>query len=154
MAGFTSTSASQMANFGRSGYNKDGDNEDNKRNFGRSGYNKDDSDDDKKSFGRSGYNKDGDDEDGRSFLNFGRNPLDQMVLDARAEYPTILISLRHHHRLHATTTSALQSSSDWKRLFLIVLVPTFLCFCIHSGILHPAFTPLYYYGCTIPGKKD
>ncbi|KAI2470280.1 hypothetical protein F4781DRAFT_430506 [Annulohypoxylon bovei var. microspora] len=66
MAGFTSTnSTTQMANFGRSGYNKDGDNEDDKRNFGRSGYNKDDSDDDKKCFGRSGYNKDGDEEDSR-----------------------------------------------------------------------------------------
>ncbi|KAI0834558.1 hypothetical protein F5Y06DRAFT_300411 [Hypoxylon sp. FL0890] len=73
MAGLTFTTTSQMANFGRSGYNKDGDNEDDKRNFGRSGYNKDDSDDDKKSFGRSGYNKDGDDEDGRCFLNFGRS---------------------------------------------------------------------------------
>ncbi|KAI1214819.1 uncharacterized protein F4807DRAFT_455270 [Annulohypoxylon truncatum] len=73
MAGFTFTSTSQMANFGRSGYNKDGDNEDNKRNFGRSGYNKDDSDDDKKCFGRSGYNKDGDEEDSRLLANFGRS---------------------------------------------------------------------------------
>ncbi|KAI1104293.1 hypothetical protein F4804DRAFT_332452 [Jackrogersella minutella] len=62
----------QMASFGRSGYNKDGDNEDNKRSFGRSGYNKDDSDDDNKSFGRSGYNKDGDDEDSRIMASFGR----------------------------------------------------------------------------------
>ncbi|KAI1458411.1 hypothetical protein F4805DRAFT_456752 [Annulohypoxylon moriforme] len=65
MAGFAPIAAPQMANFGRSGYNKDGDNEDNKRNFGRSGYNKDDSDDDKRCFGRSGYNKDGDEEDSR-----------------------------------------------------------------------------------------
>ncbi|KAI1473558.1 hypothetical protein F4774DRAFT_415724 [Daldinia eschscholtzii] len=58
MAAFTFTTVSGPANFGRSGYNKDGDSEDDKRNFGRSGYNKDGDDDDKKNFGRSGYNKD------------------------------------------------------------------------------------------------
>ncbi|KAI0007382.1 hypothetical protein F4779DRAFT_619627 [Xylariaceae sp. FL0662B] len=66
MAGLLFASSSQMANMGRSGYNKDGDSEDDKRclNFGRSGYNKDgDSEDDKRNFGRSGYNKDGDSED-------------------------------------------------------------------------------------------
>ncbi|KAI1362840.1 hypothetical protein F5Y08DRAFT_341263 [Xylaria arbuscula] len=58
--------------FGRSGYNKDGDNEDDKRCYGRSGYNKDgDNDDEKRCYGRSGYNKDGDDEGdkGRSGYN-------------------------------------------------------------------------------------
>ncbi|KAI4860074.1 hypothetical protein F4820DRAFT_453252 [Hypoxylon rubiginosum] len=76
MAGFTFTSASAsgMVNFGRSGYNKDGDSEDDKRNFGRSGYNKDgDSEDDKKNFGRSGYNKGNDDEDDSRQFNFGRS---------------------------------------------------------------------------------
>ncbi|KAI2608856.1 uncharacterized protein GGS25DRAFT_522035 [Hypoxylon fragiforme] len=58
------TTVPAIASFGRSGYNKDGDDDD-KRNFGRSGYNKDGDDDDKKNFGRSGYNKDGDDEDSR-----------------------------------------------------------------------------------------
>ncbi|KAI1466371.1 uncharacterized protein F4812DRAFT_76625 [Daldinia caldariorum] len=72
MAAFTFTTASGPANFGRSGYNKDGDSEDDKRNFGRSGYNKGDDEDDKKNFGRSGYNKDGDDEDSR-LSNFGRS---------------------------------------------------------------------------------
>ncbi|KAI1390928.1 uncharacterized protein F4822DRAFT_426781 [Hypoxylon trugodes] len=74
MAAFAFATVSSMANMGRSGYNKDGDNEDNKRNFGRSGYNKDDgSEDDKKCFGRSGYNKDGDDEDDSRHFNFGRS---------------------------------------------------------------------------------
>ncbi|KAI1648083.1 uncharacterized protein F4817DRAFT_315019 [Daldinia loculata] len=72
MAAFTFTTVSGTANFGRSGYNKDGDSEDDKRNFGRSGYNKDGDDDDKKNFGRSGYNKDGDEEDSR-LSNFGRS---------------------------------------------------------------------------------
>ncbi|KAI1080637.1 hypothetical protein F5B20DRAFT_579884 [Whalleya microplaca] len=57
MAGMSFSSSSPMINQGRSGYNKDGDSEDNKRclvNFGRSGYNKDgDSEDDKRNFGRS-----------------------------------------------------------------------------------------------------
>ncbi|KAI6089523.1 hypothetical protein F4821DRAFT_256946 [Hypoxylon rubiginosum] len=76
MAGFAFSSSSNMVNFGRSGYNKDGDSEDDKRsmNFGRSGYNKDDgSEDDKKNFGRSGYNKGNDDEDDSRQFNFGRS---------------------------------------------------------------------------------
>ncbi|KAI1776393.1 hypothetical protein F4818DRAFT_440759 [Hypoxylon cercidicola] len=74
MAGLTFTTVSGMVNFGRSGYNKDGDSEDDKRNFGRSGYNKDDgSEDDKKNFGRSGYNKGNDDEDDSRQFNFGRS---------------------------------------------------------------------------------
>ncbi|KAI2641605.1 hypothetical protein GGS26DRAFT_585997 [Hypomontagnella submonticulosa] len=76
MAVFTSA-GSPLSNQGRSGYNKDGDSEDDKRtlvNFGRSGYNKDDgSEDDKKNFGRSGYNKDGDSEDDSRHFNFGRS---------------------------------------------------------------------------------
>ncbi|KAI1814507.1 hypothetical protein GGS20DRAFT_585403 [Poronia punctata] len=65
MAGLALSSHSEPINFGRSGYNKDGDNEDGKRCFGRSGYNKDGDDEDgQRCFGRSGYNKDGDDEDG------------------------------------------------------------------------------------------
>jgi hypothetical protein len=47
--------------YGRSGYNKDGDEEEN--NKGRSGYNKDGDDDDDQNKGRSGYNKDDDEED-------------------------------------------------------------------------------------------
>ncbi|KAI1191081.1 hypothetical protein F5B17DRAFT_426963 [Nemania serpens] len=59
MAAFAFSSCPQTLSFGRSGYNKDGDNEDDKRCFGRSGYNKDgDNDDEKRCFGRSGYNKD------------------------------------------------------------------------------------------------
>ncbi|KAI0457094.1 hypothetical protein F5B21DRAFT_501793 [Xylaria acuta] len=71
MAAFTLSSCPETMSFGRSGYNKDGDNEDGKHCFGRSGYNKDgDNDDEKRCFGRSGYNKDGDDEDqGRSGYN-------------------------------------------------------------------------------------
>ncbi|KAI0157754.1 hypothetical protein GGR57DRAFT_500706 [Xylariaceae sp. FL1272] len=70
MAALTFTTSPQ--NFGRSGYNKDGDNEDDKRNFGRSGYNKDgDDEDNKRCFGRSGYNKDGDDDDDKRC--FGRS---------------------------------------------------------------------------------
>ncbi|KAI0491079.1 hypothetical protein F4859DRAFT_508868 [Xylaria cf. heliscus] len=64
MAAFALSSCPETLSFGRSGYNKDGDNEDGQRCFGRSGYNKDgDNDDEKRCFGRSGYNKDGDDED-------------------------------------------------------------------------------------------
>ncbi|CAJ2508234.1 Uu.00g094200.m01.CDS01 [Anthostomella pinea] len=76
MAGFTfTTSSPSIMNFGRSGYNKDGDNEDDgmRLNFGRSGYNKDgdNEDDGFRLSGRSGYNKDGDDETdkGRSGYN-------------------------------------------------------------------------------------
>ncbi|KAF2970015.1 hypothetical protein GQX73_g3516 [Xylaria multiplex] len=72
MAAFAFSSCPQTLSFGRSGYNKDGDNEDGQRCFGRSGYNKDgDNDDEKRCFGRSGYNKDGDDENdkGRSGYN-------------------------------------------------------------------------------------
>ncbi|KAF4942102.1 hypothetical protein CGCF245_v000840 [Colletotrichum fructicola] len=63
MAGFTLMFTPTAAVYGRSGYNKDGDEEEN--NKGRSGYNKDgnDDDDDDKNKGRSGYNKDGDDEE-------------------------------------------------------------------------------------------
>ncbi|KAI0865789.1 hypothetical protein F4860DRAFT_526205 [Xylaria cubensis] len=70
MAAFTLSSCPETLSFGRSGYNKDGDNEDSKLCFGRSGYNKDGDNDEKLCFGRSGYNKDGDDEDqGRSGYN-------------------------------------------------------------------------------------
>ncbi|KAI1150800.1 hypothetical protein F4825DRAFT_452139 [Nemania diffusa] len=72
MAAFALSSCPETLSFGRSGYNKDGDNEDDKRCFGRSGYNKDgENDDEKRCFGRSGYNKDGDDENdkGRSGYN-------------------------------------------------------------------------------------
>lgn len=66
MAAFrTISTPSACVPYGRSGYNKDGDNdEDEKRNMGRSGYNKDGGDDEeeKRNMGRSGYNK-GDDED-------------------------------------------------------------------------------------------
>ncbi|KAF4838111.1 hypothetical protein CGCTS75_v001030 [Colletotrichum tropicale] len=62
MAGFTLMFTPTAAVYGRSGYNKDGDEEEN--NKGRSGYNKDgNDDDDDKNKGRSGYNKDGDDEE-------------------------------------------------------------------------------------------
>jgi hypothetical protein len=63
MAGMTSFTTRSPVAYGRSGYNKDGDDEEDKKciNFGRSGYNKDGDDDeeDKKfvNFGRSGYNK-------------------------------------------------------------------------------------------------
>ena len=52
--------------YGRSGYNKDGEDEEDKyRNQGRSGYNKDGEDEEDKcrNSGRSGYNKDGEDEE-------------------------------------------------------------------------------------------
>ncbi|KZL82097.1 hypothetical protein CI238_06777 [Colletotrichum incanum] len=62
MAGFTLIFTPTTAVYGRSGYNKDGDDEEN--DSGRSGYNKDGNDDDEtQNKGRSGYNKDGDDED-------------------------------------------------------------------------------------------
>ncbi|KAH6654961.1 hypothetical protein BKA67DRAFT_656931 [Truncatella angustata] len=61
MAAFAFTNCPNTIVYGRSGYNKDGDDdEDDKKCFGRSGYNKDgdnDDDDDKRNFGRSGYNK-------------------------------------------------------------------------------------------------
>lgn len=78
MAGFSLTFAPTARDFGRSGYNKDGDDDTTKGNkarsgysssdvfvdFGRSGYNKDgDDDDSSKNKGRSGYNKTGDDDD-------------------------------------------------------------------------------------------
>ncbi|KAK6193083.1 Protein MAK16, partial [Pestalotiopsis sp. IQ-011] len=66
MAAFAFTNCPTAAVFGRSGYNKDGDDDkDEKKCFGRSGYNKDgDDDDDKqKCFGRSGYNKGGKNDD-------------------------------------------------------------------------------------------
>ncbi|KAK1482211.1 hypothetical protein CTAM01_13664 [Colletotrichum tamarilloi] len=63
MAAFTLLFTPATAVYGRSGYNKDGDDEE-KDNRGRSGYNKDGDDDDEgQNKGRSGYNKDGDDEE-------------------------------------------------------------------------------------------
>ncbi|KAI5461509.1 hypothetical protein BGZ63DRAFT_424392 [Mariannaea sp. PMI_226] len=62
MAGFTLTFAPTSLSYGRSGYNKDGDDSDPKPScttFGRSGYNGPEAD-----YGRSGYNKDGDDDEG------------------------------------------------------------------------------------------
>ncbi|GJD01208.1 hypothetical protein CH63R_06674 [Colletotrichum higginsianum IMI 349063] len=64
MAAFTLIFTPATAVYGRSGYNKDGDDEEN--DSGRSGYNKDGDDEDDKAQqnkGRSGYNKDGDDEE-------------------------------------------------------------------------------------------
>ncbi|KAH7152081.1 hypothetical protein B0J13DRAFT_619662 [Dactylonectria estremocensis] len=68
MAAFTLTFAPSSMSFGRSGYNKDGDDSDTKptTNSGRSGYNGPES-----NYGRSGYNKDGDDDD--STGNKGRS---------------------------------------------------------------------------------
>ncbi|KAK1482603.1 hypothetical protein CCUS01_04216 [Colletotrichum cuscutae] len=63
MAAFTLLFTPATAVYGRSGYNKDGDDEE-KDNRGRSGYNKDGDDDDEgQNKGRSGYNKDDDDEE-------------------------------------------------------------------------------------------
>ncbi|OHE95396.1 hypothetical protein CORC01_09268 [Colletotrichum orchidophilum] len=63
MAAFTLIFTPTTAVYGRSGYNKDGDDEE-KNDRGRSGYNKDGDDDDEgQNKGRSGYNKDGDDEE-------------------------------------------------------------------------------------------
>ncbi|KAK0375234.1 hypothetical protein CLIM01_07409 [Colletotrichum limetticola] len=63
MAAFTLLFTPATAVYGRSGYNKDGDDEE-KDSRGRSGYNKDgDDDDEDQNKGRSGYNKDGDDEE-------------------------------------------------------------------------------------------
>ncbi|KAK1655420.1 hypothetical protein BDP81DRAFT_388353 [Colletotrichum phormii] len=63
MAAFTLLFTPTTAVYGRSGYNKDGDDEE-KNDRGRSGYNKDGDDDDEgQNKGRSGYNKDGDDEE-------------------------------------------------------------------------------------------
>ncbi|EFQ29908.1 uncharacterized protein GLRG_05052 [Colletotrichum graminicola M1.001] len=62
MAAFTLIFTPTTAVYGRSGYNKDGDDEE--KDSGRSGYNKDGNDDDEtQNKGRSGYNKDGDDEE-------------------------------------------------------------------------------------------
>ena len=72
MAAFAFTSCPETVSFGRSGYNKNGGNDDDRRNFGRSGYNKGgDNEDDRTLFGRSGYNKDGDNDDERR--NSGRS---------------------------------------------------------------------------------
>ncbi|KAL0779672.1 hypothetical protein CaCOL14_004156 [Colletotrichum acutatum] len=63
MAAFTLMFTPATAVYGRSGYNKDGDDEE-KNDRGRSGYNKDGDDDEEgQNKGRSGYNKDGDDEE-------------------------------------------------------------------------------------------
>ncbi|KAJ0299304.1 hypothetical protein COL5a_000619 [Colletotrichum fioriniae] len=63
MAAFTLLFTPATAVYGRSGYNKDGDDEE-KNDRGRSGYNKDGDDDDEgQNKGRSGYNKDGDDDE-------------------------------------------------------------------------------------------
>ncbi|EXF73707.1 hypothetical protein CFIO01_02477 [Colletotrichum fioriniae PJ7] len=63
MAAFTLLFTPATTVYGRSGYNKDGDDEE-KNDRGRSGYNKDGDDDDEgQNKGRSGYNKDGDDEE-------------------------------------------------------------------------------------------
>ncbi|KAK1599646.1 uncharacterized protein LY79DRAFT_699481 [Colletotrichum navitas] len=57
MAAFTLIFTPTTAVYGRSGYNKDGDDEE--KDSGRSGYNKDGNDDDEtQNKGRSGYNKD------------------------------------------------------------------------------------------------
>jgi hypothetical protein len=61
MAAFTLMFVPTAAVYGRSGYNKDGDDEEN--NKGRSGYNKDGEDEDDQNRGRSGYNKDDDEEE-------------------------------------------------------------------------------------------
>ncbi|KDN68206.1 hypothetical protein CSUB01_04877 [Colletotrichum sublineola] len=62
MAAFTLIFTPTTTVYGRSGYNKDGDDEE--KDSGRSGYNKDGNDDDEtQNKGRSGYNKDGDDEE-------------------------------------------------------------------------------------------
>ncbi|KAF6808431.1 hypothetical protein CPLU01_00336 [Colletotrichum plurivorum] len=62
MAGYTLIFTPATASYGRSGYNKDGDDEENDK--GRSGYNKDGNDEEEgQNKGRSGYNKDGDDEE-------------------------------------------------------------------------------------------
>ena len=64
MAAFTLMFTPAAAVYGRSGYNKDGDDDDSSQNKGRSGYNKDGDDDDStQDKGRSGYNKDDDDEE-------------------------------------------------------------------------------------------
>ena len=65
MAAFTLMFAPTAAVYGRSGYNKDGDDEE-ENNKGRSGYNKSGSnndDDATKNKGRSGYNKDDEEEE-------------------------------------------------------------------------------------------
>ncbi|KXJ92639.1 hypothetical protein Micbo1qcDRAFT_202850 [Microdochium bolleyi] len=70
MAAFTFTTYTQApVARGRSGYNKDGEDEEDKfRNSGRSGYNKDGEDEEDKlrNSGRSGYNKDGEDEEDKA----------------------------------------------------------------------------------------
>ncbi|WDK12255.1 hypothetical protein CGRA01v4_03535 [Colletotrichum graminicola] len=68
MAAFTLIFTPTTAVYGRSGYNKDGDDEE--KDSGRSGYNKDGNDDDEtQNKGRSGYNKDGDDEESKRRLD-------------------------------------------------------------------------------------
>lgn len=62
MAAFTLMFAPVAAVYGRSGYNKDGDEEED-QNRGRSGYNKDGDDEEDQNRGRSGYNKDDDEDD-------------------------------------------------------------------------------------------
>ncbi len=76
MAALTFTTfGTETVSYGRSGYNKGGNNEDDRRNFGRSGYNKDGSSDDEQQllFGRSGYNKDGNGDDKDGLRDSGRS---------------------------------------------------------------------------------
>ncbi|KAF4450479.1 hypothetical protein FALBO_16479 [Fusarium albosuccineum] len=78
MAGFTLTFAPTTRDFGRSGYNKDGDDSDSKptnsrgrsgyngpeaADYGRSGYNGPNDDDSQGNKGRSGYNGPSDDDE-------------------------------------------------------------------------------------------
>lgn len=70
MAGFTLLFTPTTTVYGRSGYNKDGDDDDDKGNKGRSGYNKDGENSGGsgnsgggQNKGRSGYNKSGKDDD-------------------------------------------------------------------------------------------
>ncbi|KAK2002069.1 hypothetical protein LX36DRAFT_708151 [Colletotrichum falcatum] len=74
MAAFTLIFTPTTAVYGRSGYNKDGDDEE--KDSGRSGYNKDGNDDDEtQNKGRSGYNKDGGDGNGPLKNNWRLNTL-------------------------------------------------------------------------------
>ncbi|KAH6686184.1 hypothetical protein F5X68DRAFT_232348 [Plectosphaerella plurivora] len=88
MAGFTLLFAPTSAVFGRSGYNKDGDEEG--QNKGRSGYNKGDDDDEGQNKGRSGYNKGDDDDEGENKGPASPGAAMGLTLLPHAHQPTVV----------------------------------------------------------------
>ncbi|KAI5924736.1 hypothetical protein F4810DRAFT_709311 [Camillea tinctor] len=111
MAAFAFNASSSNMSFGRSGYNKDGDNEDGLRSFGRSGYNKDgDNEDGLRCYGRSGYNKDGDDERANQLSKLNV----QAIASTHTSSPTTLVA-----NGHIVSTSSFLSSLSQHRIGVI-----------------------------------